>query len=427
MPEDPLQEDVEMPLGDYFEFGCPVKICAGHGSLEKIPGILSSLNARIPMILTDSGVAGAGLADIVVNALGEKISMGALETGVPPDSDLRVVNHLADVYRAKKCDSIIAVGGGSVLDTAKGINIVVSENAHDLMQFSGAGVLTRPLKPLLAIPTTAGTGSEVTQVAVIADHANNRKMLFSSYFLYPHVAILDERMTLTLPPAITASTGMDALSHGIEAYTCLAKNPLSDTSATSAVRMISENLLRVVKNPEDSQGRMALATAATLAGIAFSNSTPGLVHTMGHSVGSVCGVPHGTCMAIGLPYGLEYNLHKNSRYTAELLLPLAGPRCYAATPPGERAEKTILLIRQLNEDLHHATEGRHARCFGELKDKNGRGMVPRDRFERIAKTAMGDGTQFFNPEEMDVEDYLMVLEAAWEGVPLDQNRIRKGR
>ena len=160
------------------------------------------------------------------------MTIGAIADDVPPDSDLRVVNRLARVYREKGCDSIIAVGGGSVMDTAKGINIVVSEKADDLMMFSGANVLKRALKPLIAIPTTAGTGSEVTLVAVVKDHERHLKMAFVSYFLLPDVSIVDSRMTMSLPPAITAATGMDALSHAVEAYTCLAKNPLSDAHAS---------------------------------------------------------------------------------------------------------------------------------------------------------------------------------------------------
>ncbi|MCX5844740.1 MAG: iron-containing alcohol dehydrogenase, partial [Deltaproteobacteria bacterium] len=199
-----------MDLPGYYEFCCRVKIIAGHDALEKIPGILASLRAERPMIITDKGVSGAGLINIVANAIKDGVTIGAIADDVPPDSDLRVVTRLAQEYREKGCDSLIAVGGGSVMDTAKGINIVVSEKADDLMKFSGANALKRPLKPLIAIPTTAGTGSEVTLVAVIKDHEKHLKMCFVSYFLLPDVSIVDSRMTLSLPPAITAATGMDA-------------------------------------------------------------------------------------------------------------------------------------------------------------------------------------------------------------------------
>jgi len=415
-----------MHIPEYFEFCCRVKTLAGHNALESIPTALAQLNANTPLILTDKGVAGAGLIDIVTAAIKEKVSIGSIEDNIPPDSDLRVVNHLAGVYREKKCDSIIAVGGGSVLDTAKGVNIVVSEEADDLIQFCGAGAIKRPLNPLIAIPTTSGTGSEVTLVAVIADHEKNRKMLFTSYFLLPDVAVLDSRMTLTLPPFLTSSTGMDAMTHAIEAYTCLAKNPLSDTHAFAAIDLLSNNLLNVVKNPDDQEGRLALAKGANLAGIAFSNSMVGMVHTLGHSIGSVCHVPHGTCMSILLPYGLEYNLHKNADQTAEILYPLAGPEIYANTPKHQRAEKVISHVRQMNQDLYDTTNGRHARCFKEVLNREGAQMVTPDHFSRIAQTALGDGSIVYNPEELDYDDCMMVMAAAWEGVPLDRSKIKKG-
>lgn len=415
-----------MDLPQYYEFCCRVKIIAGHDALEKIPDVLSRLNAAKPMIVTDRGVVGAGLMDFVINAMEDRVTIGAIADDVPPDSDLSVVNHLAQVYRERGCDSLIAVGGGSVMDTAKGINIVVSENADDLMKLSGANALKRPLKPLIAIPTTAGTGSEVTLVAVIKDHEKHLKMLFVSYFILPAVSLVDSRLTMALPPAITAATGMDALSHAVEAYTCLAKNPLSDAHALAAISLICGNLVTVTKNPGDKDGRLAMANAATLAGIAFSNSMVGMVHTIGHSAGSVCGVPHGVCMAILLPYGLEYNMHKNGHLTAELLLPLAGAEMYAGTPKEQRAEKVIDRIRHMNQELHEATGGKHPRYFREILDKDGKQMIPKEKLPDIAKTALSDGSLFYNPEDMDYDDFLMVLEAAWEGRPLDKNKIKKG-
>ncbi len=415
-----------MHLPGYYEFCSRVKMIAGHGALEKIPGALADLHAKRPLIVTDRGVSGAGLVDIVTDAIKDGVSVGAIADDVPQDSDLRVVNRLAAVYRENGCDSLIAVGGGSVMDTAKGINIVVSENADDLMKFSGAGALKRPLKPLVAIPTTSGTGSEVTLVAVVKDHEKHLKMAFVSYFLLPDVAILDSRMTLTLPPFITASTAMDAMSHAVEAYTCLGKNPLSDTSAIAAISLISKNLLKVMKNPSDKDGRLALANAATLAGMAFSNSMVGMVHNLGHSVGSVCGVPHGTCMSILLPYGLEYNMHKNGHLTAELLLPLAGAEAYAVTPKHLRAERVIDHIRQMNQDLHDTSGGGHARFFREVVDRQGKQIVPREKLPDIARKALSDGAVFYNPEDLDYDDMLMVMTAAWEGVPLDRSLIKKG-
>ena len=383
-----------MDIPAYYEFCCRVKTVSGHHCLERLPEILEDLGARLPLIITDNGVFEAGLIDVVNSAMKDRVKIGSVETDVPPDSDLTVVNRLAGVYRKKKCDAIIAVGGGSVLDTAKGVNIVVSENATDLMAFTGAGALKRPLRPLIAIPTTSGTGSEATLVAVIADHEKEKKMLFTSYFLLPDVALLDPRMTMSLPPAITSTTAIDALSHAVEAFTCLAKNPLSDAFARRAIALIRDNLFRVMEKPDDTEGRLALAVAANLAGVAFSNAMVGMVHTLGHSVGAVCHVPHGMCMAILLPYGLEYNLHRNKSVTSELLLPMGGEQIFAQIPTHRRAEKVISLIREWNERLFRLTGGKHARFFKEVTDAAGNALVPRDKLKEIAWTAMGDGSIF---------------------------------
>ncbi|MBU1169976.1 MAG: iron-containing alcohol dehydrogenase [Proteobacteria bacterium] len=415
-----------MFLPHYYEFCCRVKTVAGHDVLEKIPGMLGAMHAGRPMIITDKGVVAVGLIDVVTGAMGDQITIGSIEDDVPPDSDLKVVNHLARIYVEKGCDSIIAVGGGSVLDTAKGVNIIVSENSDDLMKFTGAGALKKRLKPLIAVPTTAGTGSEVTLVAVIADHEKNRKMIFTSYFLLPDIAVIDSRMTLTLPDFLTSQTGMDALTHSVEAYTCLSKNPISDACAMEAITLISNTILDVVRNPSNKEGRLALATAATLAGMAFSNSMVGMVHTLGHSVGAVCHVPHGTCMSILLPYGLEYNMHKNGDYTGELLYPLAGETIFARTPKDQRATKTVEYVRALNQALYDATDGKHPRSLKEIMGRDGKAMVPKDKLKDIANVALGDGSIFYNPEDMDFDDMMMVLDAAWEGRKLDQSLVKKG-
>jgi alcohol dehydrogenase len=404
-----------MEIPKFYEFCCKTTIVGGHDALERIPDFLISRAVNNPMIITDQGVRQAGLVDVLIQALNNRVSVRSVQDKVPPDSDIETVHAIARKYREKKCDSIIALGGGSVLDTAKGVNILVSEAGDNLLAFSGAGALKHKLKPLIAVPTTAGTGSEVTLVAVISDPEHNRKLLFTSYFLLPDLAIIDSRMTLTLPAHITAATAMDALSHAIEACICLARNPVSRVYAYEAIELISSNLLHVVKNPHDREGRLALATAATLAGMAFSNSMVGMVHTLGHSVGSVCHIAHGTCMAILLPYGMEYNYHKIEDQLAGLLLPLAGEEVFYKTPPFARAQYAIDKVRQINQELKMATAGAHAICFKDIKDKNGRIRVPGHKLSEIAKTALGDGSIFYNPEELDYQDCLRVLNAAFEG------------
>jgi len=393
-------------LPTYYEFYNPVKIVSGAKALENLPYELEQLGASRPLIVTDSGVSRAGLTECVIAAFGESaVSIGALFDEVPPDSSLQAVQAAASAFRANGCDSIVAVGGGSVIDTAKGANIVITENSDDLAKFAGAELLKKPMKPLVVVPTTAGTGSEATLVTVIKDTARNVKMAFTSYHLMPRVAILDPRMTLTLPPRITAATAMDALTHAVEAYICLQKNPVSDAFALSAVELIRENLVSVVKDGKNPEGRLALANAACLAGIAFSNSMVGMIHALGHACGGVAGIPHGVAMSIFLPHGLEYNLKKAGDRIARLLLPLTGPRLFAQTPPDEMATETIAGIRRLQEELH-----RLAGLPRTLKEAG----VASDVLEQIAATAIGDGSVVFNPEEMDRDDALKVLRKAYQ-------------
>jgi len=285
------------------------------------------------------------------------------------------------------------------------VNILVSEGGDDIAAYSGAGIIKHPLKPFFVVPTTAGTGSEVTAVAVISDTEKSVKLPFTSSFLLPNAAIIDPRMTLTLPPHITAATAMDALTHATEAFTCIGKNPLSDAYATSAVKKISENLLSVMDNPKDADGRLELAQASTMAGIAFSNSMVGLVHALGHATGAICHLPHGLCMSLYLPYVLEYNLESIREPLGDLLLYLDGPEAYAATPANRRAEAAIAAIRRMRDALY-----KKCKLPRTLKET---GQVEESQLEAIAALALDDGAIMFNPREARLEDAKAILKKAW--------------
>ncbi len=390
----------------YYEFFCPVKVIAGKAALEHIPYELTGMAAKRPMIVTDKGVRAAGLLEPVIAACEESgLEIVSIYDDVPPDSSTSVVKDIAGIYRSEKCDSLIAVGGGSAIDTAKAVNILVSEGGDDISKYSGAGIIKHPLKPFLVVPTTAGTGSEVTSVAVITDTKKSVKLPFSSSFLLPNAAVIDPRMTLTLPPHITAATAMDAMTHATEAFTCMAKNPLSDAYATSAIKKISQSLLQVMDNPKDTGGRLELAQASTMAGIAFSNSMVGLVHALGHATGAICHLPHGMCMSLYLPYVLEYNLETIREPLGELLLYLDGPDVYAAMPSNRRAEASISAIRKLRDELH-----KRCKLPRTLKETGG---VSEDQLDSIAEMALDDGSIMFNPKEVLLEDAKAVLKRAW--------------
>lgn len=390
----------------YYEFFCPVKVIAGNAALEHIPFELATLGSKNPLILTDKGVRANGLLEPIETAFVDTdAKVAAIFDDVPPDSSLATVRNAARMYREHHCDAILAIGGGSVIDTAKATNILVSEGGDDLMQYSGAHNLPKPLKPLFVIPTTSGTGSEATMIAVVSDTEKNVKMPFASYYLMPNAAVLDPRMTQTLPPHLTAMTAMDALTHAVEAYTCLAANPISDAYATAAIKKISENLFKVLANPKDAEARLELAQASTMAGIAFSNSMVGVVHSLGHALGAVAHLPHGLCMNLFLPYVLDYNKDVNGAKIADLLLPLAGADIYAQTPAAQRADKAIAYIRQMRDQLFEQTK--LPRTLQET------GKITREQLNDVASKALDDGSIIYNPKEASLQDLLGILNQAW--------------
>lgn len=392
-----------LPL--YYEFYNPVKIISGRKALENIPYELEIMQVSRPMIVTDKGIVSNGLLDIVLGCFKDSsLTIGVIYDETPADSSIIAVNHAAKIFNENKCDSLIAIGGGSVIDTAKGINIVISEGTDDITQFIGSERLTKVQKPLLVVSTTSGTGSEVTAVSVIYNSEKNIKMAFASSKLLPRVAILDPRMTLGLPPFLTAATGMDALTHAVEAFSCLQKNPLSDAHAIAAITMIRDNLVEAVKNGKNDNARLALANASMYAGAAFSNAMVGSVHGLGHATGAVAHTHHGLTMAILLPHVMDFNLDKAADHYAALLLFLAGEDIYVKTPASGRARKAIETIRLLNNTLREI-------CG--MPVTLSQAGVKEDQLEDIAKKAMGDGTMMFNPIEMEYDDALRVLKSAF--------------
>ncbi|MEO0274134.1 MAG: iron-containing alcohol dehydrogenase [candidate division WOR-3 bacterium] len=389
----------------YYEFFAPVKILSGEKALENLPNEIRFLNCSKPLILTDKGLRKAGVFDIVIEALKEqKIDDFVVFDEIPPDSDTEVCKQIAKMYNQNQRDIIVAVGGGSVIDTAKGVNIIVSENLQELRDVMGANILRKPLRPLIVIPTTSGTGSEATCAAVIKDRSRDIKMLFVSPYLIPNTAILDPRMTVTLPPLLTAATAMDALTHALEAYISLQKNPISDTFAWKAVETIAKFLPLVLENPKNNVGRLALANASLMAGIAFSNAMVGLVHAIGHAVGAVANVHHGICMNILLPHVLEFNYEKINKELGELLLPLAGEEIYIATPSEQRGFKSIEILYNLREKI---------KVKSGIPNRLSEAGVLRSQFDTIAEIALRDGSLTFNVKDASYQDIISILEKAF--------------
>jgi alcohol dehydrogenase len=387
-----------------FRFYNPVKIISGETALDNLGHELGQLGANRPLIITDQGVSKAGLIKLVKTALeNTNITPTVLYDRVPPDSSPAIVDEAANVYRNNDCDAIVSVGGGSVIDTGKAVNLVVSEGADSLMTLVGVK-LRKAMRPFIVIPTTAGTGSEVTYAAMIRDDENNQKLLFASYQLFPKTAILDPRMTVSLPPLVTAATAVDALTHAIEACICKPKNPFSEAHAMMAVKLIREHLPGVLADANDLKGRFYLANAACMAGAAFSNSGVGVIHALGHALGGVCHVPHGVAMNIFLSHGIAYNLSAVRKEVGQLLLALAGPELYVQTPQDERPAKTIAEILRLQNRLYEL-----AQLPRTLKEAG----VKRNALEEIAQKAIKDPALVFNPLPVTHADALKLLEKAY--------------
>lgn len=389
----------------YYEFCNSAKIVSGAKAIEHIGYELASLGASRPLVLTNTQLRELKVATVVLDALKDtEADVVAIYDDVPVDSSVAVVNDVARVYRETGADAIVAVGGGSVLDTAKGATIVLTHGAEDLMDYRGAeSLMGRRAVAFIAIPTTAGTGSEVTSAAVIKDTERHVKMGFTSLSLLPDVAILDPRMTVGLPPRLTASTAMDALTHAVESFSCVQANPLSDCYARSAVDLITEHLPRVMAEPRDEQARLALANAAMLAGAAFSNAMVGIVHAMGHATGGVAGVPHGDAMAILLPHGMAFNLEVAGDRYGELLLGLAGAEVYASTPREERPAAAIEAVRAMMRTLHE--QAGLPLTLGEA------GVLP-EQVPDIARAALNDGAMSMNPRQPTLDELTELLKGA---------------
>lgn len=393
-------------IPSYYEFQNSAKILSGKFALENIPNELKGFNAKKVLVLSDKTLEKIGTIQILIDAISDKnVEIGGIFTDIPQDSSIDVVDIIVGKYKELKCDSIIALGGGSVIDTAKGVKMVLSQEKENIMELCGCELISYGKHiPFIAIPTTSGTGSEATLVAVILNKIQNVKMEFISYFLVPDVAVLDSRMTLTLPKKITASTGMDALCHAIESYTCLQKNPMSDAYAISAIEIIRDNIEIAVKEPNNQDARLEMANASLMAGVAFSNSMVGLIHAIGHALGGVSRVPHGDAMSILMPHCMRFNKDKLEKQYAKLLLYIAGEEVLINTPKEKRADKTIETIENLLNRLNKLSG---------LPTKLSDTGVKKEDFDKIARKALNDGAMIVNPKQVTYDDVIEILNKAY--------------
>ncbi len=386
----------------FFQFSCTTKIVFQAGLAKDFGVELGALGVRKILFLTDAVLKQQGIVDPILQGLKQNnIAVAVLFSEIPSNSELKVVRSVAELARRHEVDGLIAVGGGSVIYTAKAANILFTHGGDLVTDYSGAETLPGPLKPLVAIPTTAGTGSEVSHAAVILDEGHHAKLSFVDRHLAPHLAILDPQLTVKLPPRLTAATAMDALTHAIESMTSIQANPISNAFAAEAIPMIRRSLVKAVLHGEDLESRGDLLAAAAMAGIAFDHAMVGVVHGMAHATGGLKGVHHGTANAIFLPWGMEYNFETCVAHYAEVASLLGISRANLSEEAAARAG--IEALRRLQKELYQAC-GLPYR----LRDV---GVTEAD-LESIAEGTVNDGTSFYNPREVVASEVLGVLKQA---------------
>jgi len=378
-----------------FNYFAPTKVIFGQGSIAELPMEVNALGQKA-FLVTDAGLIETGLVDQVKKQLGDLLA--GVYADVPQDSGMEIVDRGAQQALSAGAEVVVSLGGGSVIDTAKGMCIVMKEGGN-LRDFEGMQMLTRPQIPHVAIPTTSGTGSEVTSGAVVLDKKQGQKIIIFEYFNTPRTAILDPCMTANLPADLTAATGMDAMTHAVESYVAQARNPISDAAALHAIKLIVKYLPPAVANGADLVARGQMQIAALLAGWAFSNAMVGLVHAMAHSLGAVCRIPHGLANGILLPHVMRYNLDDlPDRFAdiAETLGVVAGDMDIAGRAMAA-ADKMQAFARSLGLNQR-------------LKDLN----VTEEQLRACAELSLGDGSIIYNPRlVMDAEDVLSVYRMAY--------------
>jgi alcohol dehydrogenase len=283
----------------------PTRVVFGDGTVGELALECKRLGIERAMVVTDRVMRER--TDVVARvekALGARL--GVIYDGVVPDTGVEVIDDGARLAKEHGCDGLVSVGGGSAIDTAKGMAIVMTEGGS-IRDHQGASRLSRRQTPHIAVPTTAGTGSEVSLYIVVKDHRAHEKMHFMDDRIIPDAAILDPSVTVAMPAQLTAATGMDALTHAVEAYTSINKNPIADGLALQAIRLIARHLPRAVVEPGDKFARGQMLIAANIAGMAFNSTGVGLVHAMAHVIGARHGVHHGTANAICLPHVIRFN------------------------------------------------------------------------------------------------------------------------
>lgn len=378
-----------------FSYHIPTAIEFGWGSLARLPGIASELGGTRALVVGDPGVERAGLVARVVAVLAEAGIPAASFTDVQSDPDVKSVGKGADLAKSQGCDIVIGLGGGSALDTAKAVGLMLT-NPGSIRDYVGIGKVGQPGAPVVAIPTTAGTGSELTIWSVLSDKEQKVKISVGSVLNCPRVALLDPELTLSLPPAVTAATGMDALTHALESYVNKATQPISEAMSEQAMALIARSLRVAVAQPDNARARADMLLASTIAAMAFNSTRLGVVHAFAMPLGARFHIPHGLVNAIMLPAVMRFNLPGNLGKYARIAEIFGEP--VAGLSLRDAAERSVVAIEQLKADVGITAK------LGEF------GLTEAD-FDSVIDEAMQSGNVPVNPRQPTRDDMKALLRA----------------
>ena len=379
-----------MAFQEILEFRSPTRLLHGPGAISRLPELLPS-GPRV-LLVTDPGLREAGVIDQVAAVLeGAEIDY-TLFSDVLPNPPASCVEEGARIFAEQECGALLGVGGGSPMDVAKMIGVLVSHGGRIEEYLMAPGKITVDIPPLVCVPTTYGTSSEVTPFAVLTNPESRNKDPVISWRIAPRAGILDAALCTALPAAVGGPTGMDALTHAIESYTNLMASPASDGIALEAMRLIGENLRLACANDYETEATQNMLLASAMAGIAFSQTRLGNVHAMSHPVGAQFGVHHGLANAVLLPYVMEFNLVSRTGKFADVAEALGGDT--EGLGDQEAARLAVKLVRQLNEDLG-------------IPEKLGTLGVEESGIDDLAEATMQSGNVAVNPRKTtrrDVEE-----------------------
>jgi alcohol dehydrogenase len=386
-----------MALADQvYGFYIPSVTLLGLGASKEAGEQAKALGATNLLIVTDAGLNKLGVANTIkgyVEAAGLKAVV--FDGAEPNPTDANVAAGV-EAYKANKCDGIISLGGGSSHDCGKGVGLVIA-NGGNIRDFEGVNKSSKTMPPFLAINTTAGTASEMTRFCIITNSDTHVKMAIVDWRVTPNIAIDDPLLMVGMPPALTAATGMDALTHAVEAYVSIIANPITDACALMAIKLIAGYLTKAVANGDDLEARDKMAYAEYLAGMAFNNASLGYVHSMAHQLGGFYNLPHGVCNAILLPAVSQYNLIACPQRFADIAVALGCVTCGKTVE--EQAQLAIDRMQSLGASI------------GIPANLTELGVKEAD-LKIMAENAKKDACQFTNPRKANLDQVIGIFKAA---------------